>query len=407
MPASGGSVTSGTANYSQSRTQNYTSGSTSTLAALTSGGTVTWSGGASNIASLGTTIKARTAVGSALKATVTLNSKSGTGQTTVYQQANGFSDDSMKLHFSSWTGANTISVGAGSTTIAVYLEVTRLYTSGTYQSGYNVTTGGTFTVSGTGFSISGSNVIAASRGTTAGAARSGTVTGKYSHLTATGTITQAENKQTVSDSGGVTTYGNVTAGAISNKTIPASGGSATATAGNGSQTWSKTAVIRTYTYTSGSTSQTTVTAATNGTNAVAPNVSSKTGTASSKGTVVSNQTTVASQQVTWSANGKSASAWMYVYQAANAITSTSGSVSLSYTPSRIDYTGGSSYPNLSVTAISKFTSGSSKSRTLSSSEYSATYGGAANSYGTITASRNSGSERSFTATVTVTSTATA
>lgn len=409
VPASGGSVTSGTANYSQSRTQNYTSGSTSTLAALTSGGTVAWSGGASNIASLGTTIKARTAVGSALKATVTLNSKSGTGQTTVYQQANGFSDDSMKLHFNSWTGANTISVGAGSTTIAVYLEVTRLYTSGTYQPGHNVTTGGTFTVSGTLFeaSVSGANIIVASRGTSTGPALTGTVTGKYSHLTATGTITQAENKQTVSDSGGVTTYGNVTAGAISNKTIPASGGSATATAGNGSQTWSKTAVIRTYTYTSGSTSQTTVTAATNGTNAVAPNVSSKTGTASSKGTVVSNQTTVASQQVTWSANGKSASAWMYVYQAANAITSTSGSVSLSYTPSRIDYTGGSSYPNLSVTAISKFTSGSSKSRTLSSSEYSATYGGAANSYGTITASRNSGSERSFTATVTVTSTATA
>lgn len=409
VPASGGSVTSGTANYSQSRTQNYTSGSTSTLAALTSGGTVTWSGGASNIASLGTTIKARTAVGSALKATVTLNSKSGTGQTTVYQQANGFSDDSMKLHFSSWTGANTISVGAGSTTIAVYLEVTRLYTSGTYQPGHNVTTGGTFTVSGTLFeaSVSGTNIIVASRGTSTGPALTGTVTGKYNHLTATGTITQAENKQTVSDSGGVTTYGNVTVGAISNKTIPASGGSATATAGNGSQTWSKTAVIRTYTYTSGSTSQTTVTAATNGTNAVAPNVSSKTGTASSKGTVVSNQTTVASQQVTWSANGKSASAWMYVYQAANAITSTSGSVSLSYTPSRIDYTGGSSYPNLSVTAISKFTSGSSKSRTLSSSEYSATYGGAANSYGTITASRNSGSERSFTATVTVTSTATA
>ena len=409
VPASGGSVTSGTANYSQSRTQNYTSGSTSTLAALTSGGTVTWSGGASNIASLGTTIKARTAVGSALKATVTLNSKSGTGQTTVYQQANGFSDDSMKLHFSSWTGANTISVGAGSTTIAVYLEVTRLYTSGTYQSGHNVTTGGTFTVSGTLFeaSVSGTNIIVASRGTSTGPALTGTVTGKYSHLTATGTITQAENKQTVSDSGGVTTYGNVTAGAISNKTIPASGGSATATAGNGSQTWSKTAVIRTYTYTSGSTSQTTVTAATNGTNAVAPNVSSKTGTASSKGTVVSNQTTVASQQVIWSANGKSASAWMYVYQEANAITSTSGSVSLSYTPSRIDYTGGSAYPNLSVTATSRFTSGSSKSRTLSSSEYSATYGGAANSYGTITASRNSGPERSFTATVTVTSTATA
>lgn len=40
VPASGGSVTSGTVTYSQSRTQNYTSGSTSTLSALTSGGTV-------------------------------------------------------------------------------------------------------------------------------------------------------------------------------------------------------------------------------------------------------------------------------------------------------------------------------------------------------------------------------
>lgn len=120
----------------------------------------------------------------------------------------------------------------------MYLEVTRLYTSGTYQPGYNVTTGGTFTVSGTLFeaSVSGTNIIVASRGTSTGPALTGTVTGKYSHLTATGTITQAENKQTVSDSGGVTTYGNVTAGAISNKTIPASGGSATATAGNGSQT---------------------------------------------------------------------------------------------------------------------------------------------------------------------------
>lgn len=40
VPASGGSVTSGTVTYSQSRTQNYTSGSTSALSALTSGGTV-------------------------------------------------------------------------------------------------------------------------------------------------------------------------------------------------------------------------------------------------------------------------------------------------------------------------------------------------------------------------------
>ena len=124
-------------------------------------------------------------------------SASSTAPDAIAKQAeNGFRDDSMKLHFGSWTGANTISVGAGASTTAMYLEVTRLYSSGEYQPGHNVTTGGTFTVSGTGFSIRGSNVIAASRGTTAGAARSGTVTGKYNALTATGTITQAENKIT-------------------------------------------------------------------------------------------------------------------------------------------------------------------------------------------------------------------
>lgn len=143
------------------------------------------------------------------------------------QAENGFSDDSMKLHFGSWTGANTASVGAGSSTTTMYLEVTRLYDSGEYQPGHNVTTGGTFTVSGTGFSISGSNVIAASRGTTAGAARSGTVTGKYNHLTATGTITQAENKITNSDYNASNSQWSV--GATIGSGMTAAGGSATIT----------------------------------------------------------------------------------------------------------------------------------------------------------------------------------
>lgn len=147
--------------------------------------------------------------------------------TTCSQAANHYSDDSMKLHFGSWTGTNTASVGAGSSTTAMYLEVTRLYSSGDYQSGHNVTTRGTFTVSGTGFSISGSNVIAASRGTTAGAARSGTVTGKYSHLTATGTITQAENKITNSDYNASNSQWSV--GATIGSGMTAAGGSATIT----------------------------------------------------------------------------------------------------------------------------------------------------------------------------------
>ena len=147
--------------------------------------------------------------------------------TTCSQAANHYSDDSMKLHFGSWTGTNTASVGAGSSTTAMYLEVTRLYSSGDYQSGHNVTTRGTFTVSGTGFSISGSNVIAASRGTTIGAARSGTVTGRYNALTATGTITQAENKITNSDYNASNSQWSV--GATIGSGMTAAGGSATIT----------------------------------------------------------------------------------------------------------------------------------------------------------------------------------
>lgn len=147
--------------------------------------------------------------------------------TTCSQAANHFTDDSMKLHFGSWTGANTVSVEAKASTTAMYLEVTRLYDSGEYQPGYNVTTGGTFTVSETGFSISGSNVIAASRGTTTGAARSGTVTGKYNALTATGTITQAENKITNSDYNASNSQWSV--GATIGSGMTAAGGSATIT----------------------------------------------------------------------------------------------------------------------------------------------------------------------------------
>lgn len=131
---------------------------------------------------------------------------------------------------------------------------------------------------------------------------------------------QENNLESIkSTSGGVYTYGDIVTGAISNKTIPASGGSATATAGNGSQTWNKSATITTYEYTSGATKDVTTEAASSGTANVVPNVASITATASSKGTTVSAQTTVKSQAVTWSANGKSASETMYIYQEANAV----------------------------------------------------------------------------------------
>lgn len=90
------------------------------------------------------------------------------------------------------------------------------------------------------------------------------------------------------------TYGNVVAGVISNKTIPASGGEATATAGNGSQAWSKSATIRTYC--SGSTK--TLEAASSGTYSISPSHSSLSKSANSKGTTPSDTTTLGYQNVT-------------------------------------------------------------------------------------------------------------
>lgn len=157
---------------------------------------------------------------------------------------------------------------------------------------------------------------------------------------------QEKNLESVkSISGGIYTYGNIVAGIISNKTIPASGGSATATAGNGSQTWNKSATITTYEYTSGATKDVTTEAASNGTANVVPNVPSITAIASSKGTTVSAQTTVKSQAVTWSANGKSASRTMYIYQAANSIDSYnygSWNIAISANPTTIAASGGTS-----------------------------------------------------------------
>lgn len=183
---------------------------------------------------------------------------------------------------------------------------------------------------------------------------------------------QEKNLESVkSISGGIYTYGNIVAGTISNKTIPASGGSATATAGNGSQTWNKSATITTYEYTSGATKDVTTEAASNGTANVVPNVSSITATASSKGTTVSAQTTVKSQTVTWSANGKSASGTIYIYQAANKIESYnygSWNIAISANPTTIAASGGTSTITSSCTRSKTpiYTSGSTGTATTES-----------------------------------------
>lgn len=183
---------------------------------------------------------------------------------------------------------------------------------------------------------------------------------------------QEKNLESVkSISGGIYTYGNIVAGTISNKTIPASGGSATATAGNGTQSWNKSATITTYEYTSGATKDVTTEAASSGTANVVPNVASITATASSKGITVSAQTTVKSQAVTWSANGKSASGTIYIYQAANKIESYnygSWNIAISANPTTIAASGGTSTITASCTRtkIPVYTSGSTGTATTES-----------------------------------------
>lgn len=195
--------------------------------------------------------------------------------------------------------------------------------SGNTYSQSNKTSGATvsYSISGTGASINASTGVVtwASRGTTySTSTREATVTVTVAMNgqtnTATAVVKQAKNDMTII--GGDTTYGNITKGSITNATIPASGGTKTATAGNGSQSYSTTRKY--YLYDSGS--EETISNATSGTISVAPSPASLSATASSKGTTVSDVTIVDYVTVEWSANGKSATDTMYVYQAANSKT---------------------------------------------------------------------------------------
>lgn len=327
IPASGGTSSTSISNMSQ--TISYTSGSTRA-------GTVTYSKTSEITASsLGTTVKARTKVG---QVTVTYTGEgSVTANKTVdiYQAENKVTNSNYNPRITAY-GTPTISIGSGltaaggSATVSASVTNTEtynaLYSSGAIGPNQTRSVGGSLSISMTvngnsRFSLSGNTITHSSMGTNE---TTDTITIKAvndgdSSKSATASKSITNSKTVKSTSGGVYTYGNITAGTITNATIPASGGSATAKAGNGTQNWSKSATIITYEYTSGATKDVTTEAASSGTANVVPNVASITATASSKGTTVSAQTTVKSQAVTWSANGKSASETMYIYQEANTV----------------------------------------------------------------------------------------
>lgn len=379
IPASGGTSSTNVTNMSQ--TISYTSGSTRA-------GTVTYSKTSEiTVSSLGTTVKARTKVG---QVTVTYTGEGGaTANKTVniYQAENKVTNSNYNPRITAY-GTPTISIGSGltaaggSATVSASVTNTEtynaLYSSGATGPNQTRSVSGSLSISMTvngnsRFSLSGNTITHSSMGTneTTDTVTIKAVNNGDSSKSATASKSITNSKTVKSTSGGVYTYGNITTGTITNATIPASGGSATAKAGNGTQSWSKSATITTYQYDSGSTKDVTTENASSGTNNVSPNIASIEATASSKGTTVSSQTTVKSQVVTWSANGKSASGTMYIYQAANAIDSYnygSWNIAISANPTTIAASGGTSTITASCTRTKTpvYTSGSTGTATTES-----------------------------------------
>ena len=380
IPASGGTSSTNVTNMSQ--TISYTSGSTRA-------GTVTYSKTDEiTVSSLGTTVKARTKVG---QVTVTYTGEGGaTANKTIniYQAENKVTNSNYNPRITAY-GTPTISIGSGltaaggSATVSASVTNTEtynaLYSSGAIGPNQTRSVGGSLSISMTvngnsRFSLSGNTITHSSMGTNE---TTDTVTIKAvndgdSSKSATASKSIVNSKTVKSTSGGIYTYGDVIAGTVTHGIIPASGGSATATAGNGTQSWNKSATITTYQYDSGSTKDVTTENASSGVDEVVPNVAYIEATASSKGATVSSQTTVKGQVVIWSANGKSAIKIMYIYQAANEIVSYNygeWKIVLRANPTTIPASGGTSQITNSAIRdrIPVYTSGATGSSTTVSS----------------------------------------
>lgn len=413
IPASGGTSSTNVTNMSQ--TISYTSGSTRA-------GTVTYSKTDEiTVSSLGTTVKARTKVG---QVTVTYTGEGGaTANKTVniYQAENKVTNSNYNPRITAY-GTPTISIGSGltaaggSATVSASVTNTEtysaLYSSGATDPNQTRSVGGNLSISMTvngnsRFSLSGNTITHSSMGTNTA---TDTVTIKAvndgdSSKSATASKSIINIRRSSSTSGGVYIYGSITAGTITNATIPASGGSARATAGNGTQSWNKSETITTYTYLSGATEDVVTENASSGINEVEPNVAYIEATASSKGTTISSQTIVKSQNFGWYANDESASGTMYIYQEANSIDSynySSWNIAVSANPTTIAASGGTSTITASCmrTKTPVYTSGSTGTATTEFATPTLAISGTGFTLSgtTVTASKNNVAARTATVT---------
>ena len=371
IPASGGTISSGTIGGTVSQTRTYTSGSNDTYsqATPTNG---TYSAGISG-SNLGTTVTSRTAKGT-LTYSYTLNGKSGSISATVYQQANTWKDNRMTL------SASSTSIGAGGGTVTLHTVVYRMYTSGTEGLGGNdlVTS---WSGSATGFTLSGFSLTAANRGTTVGNARSITLTATYAHLTSNSvTVTQAANSLTWNNPVITFSYPG---------DIPASGGTITPTV----------SITQSGSYSSGSPASNT-TIASKSFSGTGVNASTGAYTASSLGTTVKPRTNLVTATVTVTAQGKTASAKAGIWQAENAKTGYINVTINQFSYNDIPYSGGTVSPNSDVEYDTTYTSGATLNNHGLPPGHTATYiwtgskpswGTLSSTTGNVTATSNSGS----------------
>lgn len=418
VPASGGSVKTGNVTYSQTYGWN---GATTGAGVITEGEAyINWTGGVDNIPSLGTTVKSRTKVG-VLGVTVNINGKSGNANADIYQAENKVTNSNYNPRITAY-GTPTISIGSGLTaaggSASVSASVTNtetyntLYSSGATGPNQTRSVSGSLSISMTvngnsRFSLSGNTITHSSMGTneTTDTVTIKAVNNGDSSKSATASKSITNSKTVKSTSGGIYTYGDVIAGTVTNGFIPASGGSATAKAGNATQSWNKSATITTYQYSSGSTQDVTTENASSGTNSVPPSTASVEATAPSKGTTISPQTTVRTYGFIWSANGKSADGYMYIYQEANQIESYnygSWNIAISANPTTIAASGGTSTIIASCmrTKTPVYTSGSTGTATTESATPTLTISGTGFTLSgtTVTASKNNVATRTATVT---------
>ena len=418
VPASGGSVKTGNVTYSQTYGWN---GATTGAGVITEGEAyINWTGGVDNIPSLGTTVKSRTKVG-VLGVTVNINGKSGNANADIYQAENKVTNSNYNPRITAY-GTPTVSIGSGltaaggSATVSASVTNTEtynaLYSSGATGPNQTRSVGGSLSISMTAngnsrFSLSGNTITHSSMGTNE---TTDTITIKAvndgdSSKSATASKSITNSKTVKSTSGGIYTYGDVIAGTVTNGIIPASGGSATATAGNGTQSWNKSATITTYQYDSGSTKDVTTENASSGTNSVPPSTTSVEASAPSKGTTISPQTTVRTYGFIWAANGKSADGYMYIYQEANKIESYkygSWNIGITANPTTIAASGGTSTINARCTRFKTplYTSGSMGAITIESATPTLAISGTGFTLSgtTVTASKNNVAARTATVT---------